>query len=63
MRKIFLLLFLLLFPVVSYSQPLILFDTDRYDFGTINVGEMIEYTFEFTNAGDEELVIEKLIPS
>jgi hypothetical protein len=63
MRKIFLLVFLFLFPAVSYSQPSILFDTENHDFGTIAQCDTIEQTFDFTNTGDEELVIEKLIPS
>lgn len=63
MRKVFLLVFLFFFPTVSYSQPSILFDPDRYDFGTVTQGDAVEHTFDFTNAGDEELVIEKLVPS
>jgi hypothetical protein len=63
MKKIFLLAFLFLFPAVSYSQPSIVFDTERHDFGTVPQGDIIEYTFNLTNAGDEELIIEKLVPS
>ena len=60
MKKIFLLAFLFLFPAVSYSQPSIVFDKESYDFGTVPQGDVIEHTFDFTNAGDEELIIEKL---
>jgi hypothetical protein len=60
MRKFFLLAFLFLFPAISYCQPSITFDTESYDFETVAQGDIIEHTFDFTNAGDEELVIEKL---
>lgn len=63
MKKIFLLAFLFLFPAISYSQPSIVFDKERHDFGTVAQGDIIEHTFDFTNAGDEELIIEKLVPS
>ncbi len=63
MKKVFLLAFLFLFPAISYSQPSIVFDTMNHDFGTVTQNDIIEHTFNFTNAGDEELVIEKLVPS
>jgi hypothetical protein len=63
MKKIFLLVFLFLFPAISYSQPLIVFDAESYDFGTVNKGDIIEHDFDFTNKGDKDLTIEKLVPS
>jgi hypothetical protein len=60
MKRIFLCIFFLLFPVLAYAQPSINFDSEVYDFGTIDHGEEIEHTFEFTNTGDKELVIERL---
>jgi hypothetical protein len=63
MKKIFLLVFLLLFPVISYAQPSIQFEEESYDFGEVEAGEAVEHIFEFTNTGNEELVIEKLVPS
>jgi len=62
MKKIMILAFLFLLPAVSYAQPSIAFDSENYDFGTVQ-GDVIEHTFDFTNAGDKELTIEKLIPS
>lgn len=62
MRKIILLIFLFLLPSVSYAQPSIVFDSENYDFGTVQ-GDSIEHTFDFTNAGDKELTIGKLVPS
>lgn len=61
MKKIFILAILLLYPVISYSQPSIVFDEEIYDFGKITPGHEIEHTFEFKNAGDQDLRIEKLL--
>lgn len=61
MKKIFIVAILLLFPVNSYSQPSIVFDEEIYDFGKITPGNEIEHTFEFKNAGDQDLRIEKLL--
>jgi hypothetical protein len=63
MRKIMLLVFLLLFPAISYAQPSVAFDAETYDFGLVTAGETIEHVFQVRNAGDKELIIEKLIPS
>jgi hypothetical protein len=63
MRKIFLLIFLFLFPAVSYSQPSITFDTEDYDFGTVIQGDTLEHAFNFTNTGNEDLVIKKVSAS
>jgi len=63
MRKIFILAFLFIFPAISYSQPSITFDTENYDFGIAAQSDTIEHSFDFTNSGNEELVIEKLVPS
>ncbi len=63
MRKIVLLAFLLLFPAISHAQPSIAFDAETHDFGTVTAGETIEHVFQVRNAGDKELIIEKLVPS
>jgi hypothetical protein len=63
MKKAVLLIMFLLFPVIAYAQPSIVFDTENYDFGTVPQGDSIGHTFEFTNTGDKELIIEKLVPS
>ncbi len=63
MKKIFLLVFLFLFPAISYCQPSIVFDAESYDFGTVSKGDPIEHDFDFTNKGDKDLTIEKLVPS
>ena len=63
MKRILLFALFFLFPAISYAQPSIVFDTEIYDFGTVTQSDTIEHTFEFTNTGDKELIIEKLIPS
>gem|GEM_PF-1262386 len=63
MRKMVFLIFLLVFPAIAYAQPSISFDSESYDFGTIPQGKAIEHTFEVSNAGTAELVIQKVIPS
>ena len=63
MKKMILLAFLLLLPAISYAEPSIVFNAESYDFGTVARGETLEHTFDFTNTGDEELVIERVVPS
>lgn len=63
MRTLFFLIFIVIFPAVAYSQPSIVFDTDRHDFGLVPRGDKLEHTFGFANRGNEELIIEKLVPS
>jgi hypothetical protein len=63
MKKGFLLMFLLFFPAVCFSQPSIVFNAETYDFGTIIQGDKIEHAFDFKNNGNEDLVIERLAPS
>ena len=62
MRCFFLMIFLLSFPAICFSQPSIKFDSEKYDFGEV-LDSMIEHTFEFTNTGTEDLKIEDIVPS
>lgn len=41
----------------SQSMPKIVFETDMHDFGQLMAGEVISYSFKFTNTGDADLVI------
>jgi hypothetical protein len=63
MKRIALLIFLFVFPVIAYAQPSISFDSESYDFGMVPQGKFIEHTFEVSNAGNAELIIQKLVPS
>jgi len=62
-RKIFLFFFLLTLPVPLYAQPSVVFEEEDYDFGRIESGQAVEHSFEFINAGNEDLLIEKIVSS
>lgn len=63
MKKIFLFIFLFIFPSVAFSQPSIEFKTESYDFGTVPAGDKIEHAFDFKNSGNEDLEIKRLSSS
>lgn len=62
MRKIIVLIVLLV-PSLAYAQPSIKFYEESHDFGRVLEGAKVEHIFEFTNEGEEDLVIEKVAPS
>ena len=39
------------------NVPVIVFDFDTHDFGTLDEGEKVSYAFKFTNTGKGDLVI------
>lgn len=41
----------------SERMPKIVFETDMHDFGQLMAGEVISYSFKFTNTGNADLVI------
>ncbi len=43
--------------------PLIAFETPNYDFGKVNSGDPVKYTYIFTNIGDETLYLTNVAPS
>ena len=45
------------------ALPVISFETTEYDFGTIDEGKVVEYTYRFTNTGNSPLVINKAMAS
>lgn len=64
MYKILLTVFLLLIlPDLSYAAPAIHFNEVSHDFGTVEQNEIPEYVFEFTNKGNQSLIIKKLTAS
>ena len=54
---------LLLITASSYAQPAISFSQLNYDFAAIGQEDEVEHVFEFTNTGDQKLIIDKLHPS
>jgi len=55
--------FLLLVSSFSHAQPVISFNHLSHDFATVGQEDKVEHVFEFANAGDQELVIEKVVAS
>lgn len=62
MKRIFLAaIFLLLTQAVSYAQPVARFVQVDHDFGAVSDKDTVEHVFEFSNAGDDDLLIEKVV--
>ena len=59
-RTVLSVFFLLFLPALAFAQPAIHFDEVSYDFGTVGQEDTVRHFFEFTNTGDQELVIEKV---
>ena len=44
---------------LSVGDPKITFDTEVFDFGTVNEGDVVKHAFLVTNSGDADLIISK----
>ena len=62
-KLILTVLMFLYMPAFSFAQPAIHFNEVRHDFGKISQDNNIEYEFEFSNTGNQPLIIEKISPS
>ncbi len=51
---------MLLLPALAYAAPSIKFANDSHDFGKVREGDKLEYTFQFSNTGTDELNIERV---
>jgi hypothetical protein len=58
-----LIILVILCPSLVHAEPSILFKSEIHDFGTVRQGDFLEFAFEFTNTGTEELFIKRLTPS
>jgi cytochrome c553 len=56
-------IFLLLTQSLSHAQPVTRFGQITHDFGNVSETDEAKYDFEFSNAGDEDLMIEKVVAS
>ena len=63
MRTMLILMWLLLLPSFSHAGASISFVNEVRDFGTVRKGELLEATFDFSNTGNEDLIISRLTPS
>jgi hypothetical protein len=60
-RIFFAVIFILLTQTISNAQPVARFAQVDQDFGTVSDKDMVQHVFEFSNAGDDDLVIEKVV--
>jgi HYDIN/CFA65/VesB-like, Ig-like domain len=56
------ILFLLL-PAIASGEPVIVFDDPVHDFGSVKEGDILQHTFQVSNSGTDDLLIEKVITS
>ena len=61
--KRFLIVLVILFPGLVHAGPSIQFESELHDFGAVKQGDVLEFAFEFTNTGTEELLIKRLTAS
>jgi hypothetical protein len=62
MKRLFIIAVLLL-PGLVHAQPSIRFEIEQHDFGTVKQNDLLEFTYEFTNTGTEDLLIKRLTAS
>lgn len=62
MKQILFTIVFILVPAVAFSQPVIYFDSEKHNFGKVDKLEL-EHTFELINKGNEDLIIDRLVPS
>jgi len=50
-------------PPADGKYPVIEFETKEHDFGKINAGDKVAYTFNFKNTGEADLIISNAVGS
>ena len=61
--KRLLIVLVIIFPGLVYAEPSIRFESELHDFGAVKQGDFLEFAFEFTNIGTEDLLIKRLVAS
>ncbi len=61
--KRFLIVLVIMFPGLVHAGPSIRFESEVHDLGTVKKDAFLEVAFEFTNTGNEELLIKRLTAS
>jgi hypothetical protein len=60
-RFLFAAIFILLTQSLSHAESVVRFTEVDHDFGNISEGDKTEYVFEFSNTGDTDLRVEKVV--
>jgi hypothetical protein len=53
----------MLLPALAYGEPSINFQAEQHDFGQVKQGEQLEFAFQFSNQGTDDLSIKKITAS
>jgi hypothetical protein len=61
--KVALIVLILLLPGFAFAEPGISFQNPVHDFGVAKPGDVLTPTFEFSNTGTDELIIEHVSAS
>jgi hypothetical protein len=48
------------YPNRDFKAPRIVFDKTEHNFGSVIEGELVKYTFRFTNEGHKDLILSKV---
>jgi hypothetical protein len=56
----YVIILFLWFPALAWAGSAIEFQTEKHDFGKVMKEEQLEYQFEFTNRGTDELIIDSV---
>lgn len=55
-----LIVLIIFFPMLAWAGPSIVFQAEHHDFGSVSQGPLLEYSFEFTNTGPDELIVKEV---
>ena len=61
--KKFLIPIFILFSAAAVAQPKFKFEEETHDFGVVKRGPIAFHKFEFTNTGDQPIIVQNVTPS